>query len=164
MNSSTPSAPELVGLLHDRDTFETTVENLLACGFARTDISVLSSHESLEVAGKPAKPIKDVLTALVGEIRYEGPLVVSGGVFLAGGPIGEAIGLVVGAAIGTTAIKEVISEVTSTPHTEDFARAVEAGSIIIWVRTPGEAEQEKAREVLLGAHAENVHLYQHQTD
>ncbi|MDP7547632.1 MAG: hypothetical protein QGF20_10100, partial [Alphaproteobacteria bacterium] len=39
-----------------------------------------------------------------------------------------------GAAVGGIAVKEILDEVTSTPHTEDFARSLEAGSVILWVR------------------------------
>lgn len=158
MNSNSANT-EVVGLLNSRESFEKTVEVLRDAGFARTDLSVLSSHESIEAAGKPAKPLKDVMTALVGEIRFEGPMVASGAVFLAGGPVGELIGAVVGATVGGVAIKEVLDEVTATPHTEDFARAVDAGSIILWVRAVGEEQEAKAKEVLQNQGAENVHIH-----
>ena len=92
-------------------------------------------------------------------MKSEGPLVASGGIFLAGGPIGELIGAVVGAAISGVAIKEVLSEVTATPHTDDFARAVDAGSIILWVRVETEEQKTKATEVLDSHGAENVHIH-----
>jgi hypothetical protein len=155
---------EIVGILKTRESFETCVNALREAGFARTDLSVLSSHESLEAAGKPAKPLKDVLTALVGELKFEGPMVASGAVFLAGGPVGELIGAVVGATVGGAAIKEVLDEVTATPHTDDFARAVDAGSIILWVRAIGEDTQAKATEILSANGAENVHLHTNSPD
>jgi hypothetical protein len=158
MNSN-PVKAEVVGLLNSRETFEKTVEALLKEGFERTDLSVLSSHESIDAAGKPAKPLKDVLSALVGEIKFEGPMVASGAIFLAGGPIGELIGAVVGATVGGVAVKEVLDEVTATPHTEDFARAVDAGSIILWVRAEGTEREAKAKEVLQNQGAENVHIH-----
>lgn len=154
-----PSPTEVIAILQTREAFEKAVETLLKEGFERTDLSVLSSHESIEAAGKPAKPIKDVMTALVGEIRFEGSMVASGGIFLAGGPIGELIGAVVGATVGGVALKEVLDEVTATPHTEDFARAVDAGSIILWVRAIGEDKQAKAQKVLSAIGAGNVHLH-----
>jgi len=159
-----PSIKEVVGLVDSRESFEKCVDALLKAGFARTDLSVLSSHESIEAAGKPAKPLKDVMTALVGEIRFEGPMVASGGIFLAGGPIGELIGAVVGATVGGVAVKEVLDEVTATPHTEDFARAVDAGSIILWVRANADDTQEKALNVLTAQGAENVHLHNNTSD
>jgi len=158
MNSASP-VNEVVGILNNRESFEKAVEALFKAGFQRTDLSVLSSHESIEAAGKPAKPIKDIMTALVGEIRFEGSMVASGGLFLAGGPVGEIIGGIVAATVGGVALKEVLDEVTATPHTEDFARAVDAGSIILWVRTIGEDTQKKAQDVLSDLGAGNVHLH-----
>jgi len=158
MNQKSP-INEIVGILENRESFEEAVAALLKVGFERTDLSVLSSHESIEAAGKPAKPLKDVMTALVGEIRFEGSMVASGAIFLAGGPIGEIIGAVVGATVGGVALKEVLDEVTATPHTEDFARAADAGSIILWVRALGEDKQEKAQRILLDLGAGNVHLH-----
>lgn len=163
MNSNTVNT-EVVGLLNSRETFEKTIEALLKEGFERTDLSVLSSHESIDAAGKPAKPLKDVLSALVGEIKFEGPMVASGAIFLAGGPIGELIGAVVGATVGGVAVKEVLDEVTATPHTEDFARAVDAGSIILWVRANGQEREAKAKEVLQDQGAENVHIHKNTSE
>lgn len=158
MNPNSP-VNEVVGILESRESFEEAVCALRKIGFARTDLSVLSSHESIEAAGKPAKPLKDVMTALVGEIRFEGSMVASGGIFLAGGPIGEIIGAVVGATVGGVALKEVLDEVTATPHTEDFARAADAGSIILWVRALDKGKQEKAQRMLTDLGAGNVHLH-----
>ena len=39
----------------------------------------------------------------------------------------------IGAAVGGMAVKEVLEEVSSAPHTVDFKRALDAGSIILWV-------------------------------
>ncbi|MEO5336829.1 MAG: hypothetical protein H7841_08045 [Magnetospirillum sp. WYHS-4] len=152
---------EVVGLFADRQSFESAVNALLEVGFERADLSVLGSHESLDAAGKPGKPWGDVLTALVGEIKFEVPLVASGAIFLFGGPFAATIAGVVGAATAGMALKEVVGEVTSTPHTDDFARALTAGSVILWVsaETP---EREHTAIGLLTAHGgANVHLHEH---
>ena len=52
------STPEVVGLFADRESFQAAVDALFAAGFERTDLSVLSSHESIDAAGKPASPGK----------------------------------------------------------------------------------------------------------
>ena len=84
--STTPTR-EVVGLFADRDSFEATIKALVKAGFERSDLSLLSSHESLAAAGKPGKPLHDILRALVGELKFEAPLVASGAIFLAGGPM-----------------------------------------------------------------------------
>ena len=42
-----------------------------------------------------------------------------------------AVAGMIGAAVGGVAFKELIDVVAAKPHTEAFARAVEAGSIIL---------------------------------
>jgi len=153
------SAHEAVGHFADRETFEAAVAALGAAGFDRTDLSVLSSHESIDAAGKPGKPWKDVVPALVGELKFEVPLVASGAIMLAGGAIAATIAGVVGAATAGFAAKEVLDQVTAAPHTEDFARALDAGSVILWVRTEDAAAEERAQAILRENGGQNVHIH-----
>lgn len=150
-------AREVVGVLKTRSAFESAVEALNKAGIAPENLSVLSSHDSLAVAGEEGKSWRDALTALVGEVKYEGPLVASGMILLAGGPTAVAIAAVIGAAVGGVALKELLDEVSSTPDTEDFARAVDAGSIILWVRVDDTETENKATEILISEDADNVH-------
>mgnify|MGYP000958500393 CR=1 FL=1 len=149
---------EVVGLFRDRTTFEAAVATLLESGFERTDLSVLASHESLDAAGRPGKPWRDVLTALVGEVKYEGPLVASGLIFLAGGPVTATLAAVAGAAVGGMAVKEFLEEVTVQPHTEDFARSIEAGGVILWVRADSDEQCQRAGDILATKGGHNVHV------
>jgi hypothetical protein len=152
---------EVVGLFKDRLDFEAAVHHLIDdVGFESIDLSVLDSHESLDVAGTPGKPWKDVLTALVGEIKYEGPLVASGAILLAGGPTAAIIASIIGAATAGVVAKDVLDEVTATPHTENFANALAAGGVILWVVCTTDDKINKAKSVLAKFNAENVHVYE----
>lgn len=157
---SSNAGREVIGLFADRDTFEAAVAALMEAGFDRADLSVLGSHESIDVAGAPGKPWRDVLTALVGEVKYEVPLVASGGIFLAGGTVAAAIAGIIGAAVGGVAIKEVLEEVTAKPHTENFARSLEAGSVILWVRVTDNDRETVAAGILERNGGSNIHVYQ----
>ncbi len=152
---------EVVGLFADRVSFEAAVAGLIEAGFPRTDLSVLGSHESLDAAGEPAKQWKDAFIALVGELKFEVPLVASGAIVLAGGPTAALIGGLIAAAVGGIAIKDIIGGVTAIPHTEDFARAVEAGSVILWVRAANAAGEDTAGAVLRANGGTNVHVHEH---
>ena len=154
------STPEVVGLFADRESFQAAVDALFAAGFERTDLSVLSSHESIDAAGKPSKPWKDVLTALIGELKYEGPLVASGAIILVGGPTAAAIAATIGTAVTGIAAKELLDEVTATPHTEDFARSLEAGSLILWVRAETAEREALATSILTSSGGTNVHAHE----
>jgi hypothetical protein len=149
---------EVVGLFRDRASFEGAVEALLGAGFERADLSVLASHESLDAAGKPGKPWRDVLTALVGDLKYEGPLVASGLIFLAAGPVTSTLAAVAGAAVGGMAAKEFLEEVTAQPHTDDFARSIEAGGVILWVCAASDDRQAWAATLLTQHGGQNVHV------
>ena len=152
-----PQAPDLVGLFDTKDGFDAALRALRDAGFERTDLSVLSSHESIDVAGKDGRSWSDVLTALVGEAKYEVPLVASGAIAL----FAAAAAIAVGAGVGAVALREFIEEVTSTPHTEDFARAVDAGSVILWVRIDPDHDgaEDKARAILEKNGATNIHMH-----
>jgi len=154
---------EIVGLFNDRDGFEAAVHHLLKSGFVAEDLSVLDSHESIEAAGKPGTPWKDVLTALVGEIKYEGPLVASGAILLAGGPTAAFIASVIGAATAGAVAKEVLDEVTAMPHTENFANALAAGGVILWVACESSDLESIAEKTLRQFDGLNVHLYERRT-
>ena len=160
MNTTPQISREAVGVFKDRTSFEAAVHHLLDGGFERTDLSVLDGHESLDVAGEPGKPWKDVLSAMVGEIKYEGSLVAAGAILLAGGPTAALIASIIGAATAGAAAKEVLDEVTSTPNSEDFANALAAGGLILWV-TCTDASRETAALKLLGQFdAANVHIHE----
>jgi hypothetical protein len=158
MSEAAESRREVVGLFADRATFDHAVEELLRSGFERADLSVLASHESLEAAGRPGRSWREALIALVGELKYEGPLVASGAIFLAGGPVAATIAAILGAAVGGAALVDLLGELTARPHTEDFARSLAAGSIILWVRAPDESRQARARAILEKNGASNVHV------
>jgi len=159
VNTTTQNIHEAVGLFKDRESFEAAVHHLFQDGFEAADLSVLDSHESLDAAGAPGKPWKDVLTALVGEIKYEGPLVASGAILLAGGPTAALIASIIGAATAGVAAKEVLDEVTATPQTEHFANALAAGGVILWVRCADAEREALALKTLDKFDGTNVHLY-----
>ncbi|MEI4902425.1 hypothetical protein Q8G48_28200, partial [Klebsiella pneumoniae] len=75
MAESSPSFPvirEAVASFPDRKHFHRAVQNLLAAGFAPSDLSVLASHDSLTTAGEPsgASESKIVPAGLSDEIKY----------------------------------------------------------------------------------------------
>ena len=56
--ASFPVMREAVASFPDRAHFHRAVSNLLAAGFATSDLSVLASHDSLTTAGEPAAGIR----------------------------------------------------------------------------------------------------------
>jgi len=151
---------EVVGTFADREHFMAAIEALTKAGFARSELSVLSSHDSIDMVGRDGKPWRDVLTALVGDIKYEGPLVTAGIIALFAGPVGATAAALVAAGVGGMAAKELLDEISAIPESDDFARALAAGSVILWVIVRDALQEEKAKSILAANGGANVHLFE----
>jgi hypothetical protein len=149
---------ELVGIFADKTKFESTVEALLKAGFERSDLSVLASHSSLEAARPESASLRERLTGMVGELKYEGPLVAAGLIALAAGPVGAVLAGVVAAGVGAAAFKEFLDDVTASPDTQAFEAALAAGSVILWVSTPDDLREGRAMGILQAHGAANLHI------
>ena len=158
--SRTAALREVVGTFADRGHFESAVSALLESGIHRDRLSVLTSHDSLEVAGGKAQKWRDGLVALVGELKYEGPLVAAGLIALAAGPVGVVIAGLVAAGVGGVALKELLDEVAAIPDSGDFARALAAGSVILWVSVESPTEEATAKALLDKTGGINIHIFE----
>ena len=148
---------EVVGRFAERESFTAAVEALTGAGFARDDLSVLDTHESLSASGSPGEAWQETLGGLVGEINYVGPLTAAGLIAIATGPVGSAVAALMAAGIGGAAVVELLDKLRATPHTDSFARALEAGAILLWVRVGDAAEAKRAETILTEAGAADVH-------
>jgi hypothetical protein len=150
---------EVAGNFATKESFTAAVEALKAAGFGHDELSVLDTHESLSAAGSPSEAWQETLAGMVGEINYVGPLTAAGLIAIASGPIGAAVAGAMAAGLTGAALVELLDEVRATPHTEAFARALEAGAILLWVRVADEPEAEKAEALLAEHGAADVHRH-----
>lgn len=150
---------EIVGRFSDRKGFTAAVQGLLASGFEASDLSVLDTHESIGAAGSSGEAWSQALASLVGEIKYVGPITAAGLIGIATGPVGAAVSAAVAAGLTGAAVAELLETVRATPHTESFARALEAGALLLWVRAETPERQAEAREILARHGAADVHLH-----
>jgi hypothetical protein len=148
---------EVVGAFADRAAFDKAVTALLAAGFSRADLSVLACHDSLDAASPGQLSWRDRLVGLVGELKYEGPLVTAGFIAIATGSVGAAIAGLIAAGVGGVALKELMDEVTAQPHAALFAKALSDGSILLWVDSPTADHESKATAVLASLGAADIH-------
>jgi hypothetical protein len=151
---------EVVGRFAAQEGFTAAVEELLQAGFAPSDLSVLDTHEALGAAGSSGEAWQSVLAGLVGEIKYVGPITAAGLIGIATGPVGAAISAAVAAGLTGAALAELLETVRATPHTESFARALEAGALLLWVRAADAEREAKASEALSRHGAQDVHRHQ----
>ncbi len=149
---------EAVALFSSRESLQGAIDALIEAGFERSDLSVLSSHDSIEAAEEPENRLDDLRNALGGDLRYLGPLAAAGFIMLAAGPMAAVLAAVIAAGIGGMAAKELLDETTSAPHAEDFARALEAGAVIIWVRAANKDGEARAIAILEQQGGTNAHM------
>nr|WP_241911772.1 hypothetical protein [Telmatospirillum siberiense] len=148
---------EVVGAFAQRSDFDQAVSALLTAGFSRADLSVLASHDSLEAASADAKSWKSRLVGLLGELKYEGPLVTAGLIAIAAGEVGVVLAGLIAAGVGGAALKELLDEVTAQPHAAEFAAALAEGSILLWVEVPDAEGESRATALLTAAGGTNIH-------
>ncbi len=150
---------EVAGNFSTKESFSAAVKALGETGFGHDDLSVLDTHETLSAAGSPSEAWQEALAGMVGEINYVGPLTAAGLIAIASGPIGAAVAGAMAAGLTGAALVELLDEVRATPHTEAFARALESGAILLWVRVEDEAQAAKAEALLTEHGAADVHRH-----
>jgi hypothetical protein len=152
-----PVIREAVASFPDRAHFRRAVSALLAAGFDQTDLSVLASHQPLAVADD--EPDKLTAAGLTEELKYIGPLTIAGIVLLSGGPIAATVAALVGAGLGGAALKEIFDDYTAPPHRDEFAAALNAGAVLLWVRCADPDLEARAVRLLEESGGRHVHIH-----
>ena len=153
---------EAVASFATKDAFRAAVKQLLQAGYAPTDLSVLATHDSLEVAGGVAAyngtPGQSLMSGLTDEVRFVDPLEVAGFSMLSGGPIAAGFAALVGAGVGAMALKEVVDRLVANRHSTGFAEALKQGGVLLWVRLEDAGKEAKALDILRGAGGIDPHI------
>ena len=150
---------EVIAHFADEASFRAAVDDLIASGVERDDLSVLGSHDSLSITEAAKSPLSSWLNSLTGEVKYVGPLATAGFIAVATGPTGIFIAGLVAAMVGGFAAKELFDDLTSADHAEAFAHAFETGGVILWVRVRNERETAAAKEILAANGGDRIHLH-----
>lgn len=157
-----PVIREAVASFADKAALRRAVAALLQAGFKPADLSVLASHDLLEVAGEvpgyPGKPGASLFAGLTDEVGYLAPLTVAGIVLLSTGPVGAAIAALVAAGLGGAALKEVVDRIAANEHSAYFTAALKAGDVLLWVRVDDAALEAAAARLLAEAGGRYVHV------
>jgi hypothetical protein len=158
-----PVIREAVASFREKKHVRNAVARLLAAGFKPADISVLASHDSLEVAGGvpgyPGRPLANLFAGLTDEVSLLAPLTVAGFVLVSGGPVAMALAALVGAGLGGAAIKEVLDRYTANQHSAEFAAALQAGAVLLWVRVDDPELEATAVRLLEEAGGRHAHMH-----
>jgi hypothetical protein len=152
-----PVIREAVASFPDRQHFRHAVAALLAAGFATSDLSVLASHEPLTAAEDASDAL--VTAAFNDEIKYVGPLAIAGIIVISGGPIAATLAALVAAGLGGAVLKELFNDYTAAPHRDDFAAALAAGAVLLWVRCADAELELRASRILEETGGRHTHVH-----
>jgi hypothetical protein len=179
-DTHTTTIREAVGVFHNAEEMEAAIEELEESGFDRAEISLLASQaavrEKFGHAFTDAKPLEDsTLTprtafvstesigdaegAVIGGLIYVGALVAAGAVVASGGSFGAllaatAVGTASGGLVGGT-----LAALVGKQHADNIQEQLDRGGLLIWVRTPTEADENRAVDILKRNKADDVHLH-----
>lgn len=153
---------EAVASFATQAKFREAVKRLLAAGFAPTDLSILASHDSLEVAGGVpgyrAKPGQSLIAGLTEEAGLLAPLQVAGFSALSGGPVAGAVAALLTAGIGAVGLRDIVERFVANRHSTDYVAALKAGNLLLWVRVADTAREWQALVILGDCGGANAHI------
>jgi hypothetical protein len=158
-----PEIREVVASFPTAAAFRDGAARLLAAGFARTDLSVLASHESLEVAGNvpgyPGTPQESAAAGITDEAGYLMPLAIAGATLVSGGPVAMALAALAGLGIGTVALTELTDRLVANQHSGAFADAVRHGGVLLWARAETLEREALAQRLMTEAGGRDAHVH-----
>lgn len=171
---------EAVGLLPDINSFERAIESLIANGFRREDLSVLSlnkSHHGAIARGlkSPKKAMDDPETQRTSVMDHESAVEFKAAAIgvpaqvgaFAGAIVAVASGGVLAAAIAALlaggaaggGLGALLSHAVSKGHLARLQEQVENGGIVLWVQTPDKTAEDRALKTLASCGATGVHVH-----
>lgn len=158
-----PVIREAVAAFPDKAQFRQAVGRLLASGFKPVDLSVLATHDSLEVAGDVpgyrGTPGASLLAGLTDEVNFIAPLTITGFVLVSGGAVAVALGALVAAGLGGAALKELLDRYTANRHSAEFAAALQSGAVLLWARVDDPELEASAVRLLEEAGGRHAHMH-----
>ncbi len=177
MRNSGRTVREAVAVFDDVDSLEAAVEDLKAAGFADEDLSMLAGHDTVEaklghryerveeLEDEPDAPrkafvsLKDVRereTWVMSSLTFLPTLIAAGTVVASAGAVAAAIAgtAVAGATLGTA-----LAHWMDRRHAQWLQEQLDRGGILLWVRTPDEAKERQAIDILTRYSTHDVHVH-----
>lgn len=180
IDQSADVSREAVGIFRSPQGLQGAIDELLRSGFHRAELSLLASEAAVSeklghlytkvdvLADDPEVPraayvagedIGDAEGGIIGGLIYVGATVAAGAVVASGGTL---LAAVTGAALagGTGGlIGSVLAKWLGDHHAHHLQEQIERGGLLLWVRTPDAAREERAIQVLGKYSAEKIHVH-----
>ncbi|HLG49618.1 MAG TPA: hypothetical protein VKY24_25465 [Reyranella sp.] len=171
---------EAVGVFHSPEKLQEAIDDLLACGFNRAELSLLASVRAVDeklghryrkissAADDPVVPraayvspeaIGGAEGGLIGVLMYVGAMAAAGAVVASGGTLAAAIiGAALSGGVGGL-IGSFLAEWLGEEHGRHLQQQVERGGLLLWVRTWDRADEERAMAILRKHSGSHVHVH-----
>jgi hypothetical protein len=177
----TAKVREAVGVFRDENSLESTVDELLVCGFDRADISLLAGQEAVErelghryervteLEDDPRAPrlaYADIHSrnegkaSMVGALAYVGAIAATGMVVASGGTLALAVAAAAMAGGGGGMIGAILARNMETRHAKWLQHQLDEGGLLLWVRVTDEKTERCAVEALRRHSADDVHVHE----
>jgi hypothetical protein len=171
---------EAVAVFTNAADMEAAVDDLLSSGFARADLSLLASSETVRqklghsfsstrdleddaevptTAYVARESVGDAEGAVLGGLMYVGAFLGLAPIVASGGTIGAAILATVLGSGGGAAIGAILASVIGQKHADHLKEQMDAGGILLWVRTRDTEHEERARTILSRHSGQDVHIH-----
>jgi len=172
---------EAVGVFHTPEQLQAAATELQTAGFNHHDISFLAGEKTIaeklghiyvrsrDLADEPAAPreaynsppdIGDAKGALIGAPMYVAATLAAGVIAATGGTLAALLGGVALAGGAAGLVGFAFANKAEQKYAEKLVDALERGGLLLWVRTPKPALEERATEILSRHGATDVHVHE----
>lgn len=179
MNKKYEKIREAAGIFNNEVTLQETIDELTISGFERAEISVIGNESAMErafkVKYKDPKELVDnpdtprgVNVALEDEGAAEGAIIststlagVVAALISTGSITTQSVTpvAIIGGVVGT-AIGGALAQLIGDSHAAQVQKQVEAGGLILWIRTDNTAKEKTACKILKKHGAADVHVHE----
>jgi len=178
MSEAKRTVREAVAVFDDIADLDEAVRELRAAGFAREDINILAGAETVEkklgrrfrrveeledepsaprVVFEPLTELEEREKTVASSLTILPTLLAAGTVVASGGALAAAI---VGTAVAGALLATVLTHWMDERRARWLQEQLERGGILLWVRTPDEAAERKAVEILARHSTHDVHVHE----
>ncbi len=169
---------EAVAVFDEVSALDAAVEDLLAAGFSKADVSLLASDDAVsrklghryerveELEDEPDAPriayrtrasIGESDDVIIGTLTYLPTVAAAGTVVASEGVVAAAV---TGTAIAGALIGTVLTRWLDKQHATRLQEQLEHGGLLLWVRTPDPETERRAVAILTRHSAHDVHIHQ----
>jgi hypothetical protein len=174
------ATPETVGVFDGPDALYAAIDELQMHGFNRSELCMLADESAVEQAlgdafwraedledepNAPRQPyfseesIGAIEGALFSAPLYVAAVATAGALVTPAGSMATAVAAALLAGGAGAAVGAFLAAVFGARRADYLANQVRHGGLLLWVRTPDKAKQDRAREIMTAAGARDVHMH-----